>query len=114
MCSGACSGGEALGRHEHFLAGDPDYVGEEAVRIDEENHKALPLGDRPLLVLIRDTTVERSHDPLHVRHQQAMAGLSSRGEYRIVPGAGHHIQVDRPDAVIDAVRKVVREIRERP
>ncbi len=96
------------------VAGDPDYVGEEAVRIDEENHKALPLGDSPLLVLIRDTTVERSHDPLHVQHQQSIAALSRRGEYRIVRGAGHHIQIDQPDVVIDAVRKVVRESREHP
>ncbi len=36
-----------------------------------------------------------------------LAALSKLGDDRIVPGAGHYIQIDRPQAVIDAVRRVV-------
>jgi len=47
----------------------------------------------------------RSHD--------ALAALSTRGENRIVAGAGHSIQRHRPDAVIAAVREVVEAARRR-
>jgi hypothetical protein len=36
-----------------------------------------------------------------------IAGLSTRGDNTIVPGARHYIQIARPQAVIDAVRRVV-------
>jgi pimeloyl-ACP methyl ester carboxylesterase len=39
---------------------------------------------------------------------RALAGLSRRGQHRIVPGAGHLVQLDRPQAVIDAVHDVLR------
>lgn len=39
------------------------------------------------------------------------AALSTRGRQRIVTDAGHYIQIDRPDAVIGAVRDVVDEVR---
>jgi pimeloyl-ACP methyl ester carboxylesterase len=47
----------------------------------------------------------RSHD--------AFAALSTRGENRIVAGAGHSIQRHRPDVVIAAVREVVEAARRR-
>jgi pimeloyl-ACP methyl ester carboxylesterase len=47
----------------------------------------------------------RSHD--------ALAALSTRGENRIVAGAGHTIQRRRPDVVIAAVREVVEAARRR-
>jgi pimeloyl-ACP methyl ester carboxylesterase len=47
----------------------------------------------------------RSHD--------ALAALSTRGENRIVAGAGHTIHRRRPDAVIAAVREVVEAARQR-
>jgi hypothetical protein len=40
-----------------------------------------------------------------------MAALSSRGEHRFVPGAGHYIQRDAPQAVIDAAAEVVASAR---
>jgi pimeloyl-ACP methyl ester carboxylesterase len=103
----------ALGQPKHFIAHDGDYIGEEAERIYAENHRSLsPLADLPLVVLCRDTTVDKSHDPLHVTHQREMARLSRRGEFRIVAGAGHHIHLDRPKAVVDGILQVVKEARE--
>lgn len=40
-----------------------------------------------------------------------IAALSSRGQNRVVPGSGHFIQLERPQAVIDAVDEVVAEAR---
>jgi pimeloyl-ACP methyl ester carboxylesterase len=42
-----------------------------------------------------------------------MAALSTVGELREVPGAGHSIQRDQPQVVIDAVNEVVAKARER-
>jgi pimeloyl-ACP methyl ester carboxylesterase len=43
------------------------------------------------------------------RHE-ALAHLSSRGVHRIINGSGHAIQVDKPQAVIDAVDEVLRQL----
>jgi pimeloyl-ACP methyl ester carboxylesterase len=39
------------------------------------------------------------------------ATWSTRGRHRLIPGASHYIQLDRPAAVIAAVRDVVQEVR---
>jgi len=73
-----------------------------------------PLGNLPLVVL--------SHDPDKVRFpgnltepvnrewgkmQEELAQLSSNGSRMVVKGSGHDIQIDQPEAVVDAIRKVV-------
>jgi pimeloyl-ACP methyl ester carboxylesterase len=35
------------------------------------------------------------------------AGLSTRGRYIVVPDSGHWIQLDAPDAVVDAIESVL-------
>jgi hypothetical protein len=40
-----------------------------------------------------------------------LATLSTHGVDVVVPDTGHYIQVEQPDAVIDAVRHVVTELR---
>jgi pimeloyl-ACP methyl ester carboxylesterase len=45
----------------------------------------------------------------YARHE-ALAHLSSRGVHRITKGSGHAIQLDKPQAVIDAVDEVLREL----
>jgi len=72
------------------------------------------LGNLPLVVL--------SHDPDKVRFpgkltepvnrewgemQEELAHLSSNGSHLVVKGSGHDIQIDNPEAVVDAIRKVV-------
>jgi pimeloyl-ACP methyl ester carboxylesterase len=44
-------------------------------------------------------------------YHQALARLSSRGLYRLIEGSGHGIQLDKPQAVIDAVNDVLRQLR---
>lgn len=100
----------ALSQPKHFIAYDADNIGEEAEAIHAYAHSGpLPFGDLPLYVLCRDTTVEKSHDPLHVAHQQDTARRSRRGEFRIVPGAGHEIHLYAPDAVVQAIEHVMAE-----
>jgi pimeloyl-ACP methyl ester carboxylesterase len=74
------------------------------------------LGNMPLIVL--------SHDPEKVRFpgnltepvnrewgkmQEELAQLSSNGSHLVVKGSGHDIQIDKPEAVVEAIRKVVSQ-----
>jgi pimeloyl-ACP methyl ester carboxylesterase len=84
----------------------------EAVRPD--------FGEKPLVIL---THSDSEQDPDLTPAQNAamdrawnaghdrLAGLSKRGSNRIVPNSHHSIQMDQPQAVIDAVLEVVEEVR---
>jgi pimeloyl-ACP methyl ester carboxylesterase len=78
-------------------------------------------GNMPLIVL---TAGQQPKDPgltdaqnqawakLWMQGHDAIAALSSRGRNRVVPGSGHFIQIQQPQAVIDAVSEVVAEVRQ--
>lgn len=79
-----------------------------------------PLGDLPLIVLsagARDLRLSvpdaenEAIDRLWTQAHAEMARLSTRGVMRIVQGAKHHIPMDRPQAVIEAVLEVVAQAR---
>ena len=74
----------------------------------EEIGWAPPFPDVPLVVLTR-TAGSPNADVEHAwqQRQQAHAGLSRQGELVVAEGAGHFIQRDRPDVVVDAIRRVV-------
>jgi len=60
------------------------------------------LGDLPVVVLSAASASaqamsEHEHD----------ARLSTRGEHRIVPGSGHWMQLDAPEAVVEVIRALV-------
>jgi pimeloyl-ACP methyl ester carboxylesterase len=52
----------------------------------------------------------RSYGKIWNDLHQDLAQLSSRGVHRIIKGSGHDIQMDKPQAVIDAVNEVLREL----
>ncbi|WP_080507895.1 alpha/beta fold hydrolase [Bryobacter aggregatus] len=60
------------------------------------------LGGTPLIVL----AAEQGDDGNQGR-QAKLAKLSRRGDFRVVPGAGHWILLDKPQAVIEAVHDLV-------
>jgi hypothetical protein len=43
--------------------------------------------------------------------QQELAGLSSQGEQIIAEQSSHYIQWDQPDLVINAIRRIVEQVR---
>jgi hypothetical protein len=85
-------------------------------RYDSVDHRRL--GAMPLVVLSVENTWN-NNTPAGVRFNQsyskwitlheALAHLSSRGVHRMIKGSGHEIQLDKPQAVIDAVDEVLRE-----
>jgi pimeloyl-ACP methyl ester carboxylesterase len=82
------------------------------------------LGDMPLVVLSRGLT-QMSRGPgvsaedvegyrvAEDEMQAELAELSTRGKQVVAEGCGHHIQVEQPQLVIDAIREVVETVRAR-
>lgn len=79
------------------------------------------LGDRPVIVLTADEEFAELPEPYRSRDadawlamQQELASLSTRGVQRTVGDAGHFIQEDQPEAVVEAIRDVQAAIAEGP
>jgi pimeloyl-ACP methyl ester carboxylesterase len=86
-------------------------------RYDSADHRSL--GAMPLVVLTAKNTWGDS--PAAIRftdtflkywlaQHEAFARLSSRGVHRYIKDSNHHIQLDQPQAVIDAVNEVVNQV----
>ena len=86
------------------------------VRSREQLRAIRSLGDLPMVVLasgafLREPPTRPEAGPrLHEMWQdlqRELASLSSEGIYSVVEGSGHFIQRDRPEAVVDAIRRVL-------
>jgi len=84
---------------------------------DDERAFARPWGALPVVVLTHDfsgeTAAAKERGQVVAAGHLALAARSTRGEHRVVANAGHDIQNDQPQAVIDAVRTVVTAARTR-
>jgi pimeloyl-ACP methyl ester carboxylesterase len=104
--------------YENFLSTKEDK------NADQKELEAVTanFGDKPLIVLTRGNevgnpgfTTEQSaamNQAWKAGHDK-LAALSTRGSNTVVPNSGHYIQYDQPQAVIDAVKRAITEIRGR-
>jgi pimeloyl-ACP methyl ester carboxylesterase len=88
-----------------------------------EAERATDFGDRPLIVLTRGKINLPPHPSSEDREaaayelvwqheiQPKLARLSTRGQQIIVAGSGHGIPEEAPQVVVEAVRKVVADVR---
>jgi hypothetical protein len=53
-------------------------------------------------------------EPTLMRLQQQLAALSRRATFIVAQGSDHDIQVDRPETVIDAVRRMTKLTEAKP
>ena len=78
-----------------------------------------PLGDMPLIVLTRgkseypDGDEGRNLNEERKRMQADLLKLSRNSKQIIAANSGHHIQLDDPTLVLDAIRRVVAAARQR-
>ncbi|WP_157778815.1 alpha/beta fold hydrolase [Massilia violaceinigra] len=81
-----------------------------------------PFGDLPLMVLTRSVSpyaipgkpqseLNKATEKENLAIHQEMAALSTRSTHRVVPGAGHLIQADKPQAVVKAVTDLLAQIK---
>lgn len=108
----------ALAQPQHYVADDDPYWGEEFAEIyAARKTREYLLGDTPLIVLTRgkseypDTEEGRQLDEDRKRMQLDLVNLSRNSKQMIATTSGHHIQLDDPKLVIDAIRQVVDSIR---
>ncbi len=79
-----------------------------AMTADNAQLQAAPsLGDRPLIVLAAEQSMETIPRWTEAQHQQA--AMSTNGRLVVVEGSGHYIQFEYPEVVIDAVKQVVTQ-----
>ena len=80
------------------------------------------LSDLPLAVLSHDpdkpsndlpADLAKSTNEAWEKMQEDLTHLSTRGTQTIAKNSSHYIQVDRPDVVVDAIRKIVGQAREK-
>jgi pimeloyl-ACP methyl ester carboxylesterase len=106
----------ALGTIKHVAAYVNPFEAEElALMIAAAQQKEFPLGDMPLTVL---TAGRVQYDEAwlqddHKRAQAAHAELSRNGKQIVALESGHHIHIDEPDLVIDALRDLLGAIQPR-
>ncbi len=86
-----------------------DFLAEELARMyaAERAKREYPLGDMPLIVLTRGKNQSEGHSKL----QADLVRLSRNGRQIIAENSGHHIQLDEPELVIEAIRQVVDAVR---
>ena len=86
-----------------------------------ETAKTGSLSDMPLAVLSHDPDKPSSDLPPDLakpvneaweKMQEELAHLSIRGTQTVAKNSAHYIQIDRPDVVIEAVRRVVEQARQ--
>ena len=80
-----------------------------------------PFGNLPLLVLTRgvslyaipgkpQSAMNKANEDENEKIHKEIASLSTKGKQRVIPGASHIIQFERPAAVVQAVLEVLRQI----
>jgi pimeloyl-ACP methyl ester carboxylesterase len=106
---------------EAMLSESQNLHAPNALSEDEmEEQRARTFGAMPVIVLTAGTIPAEPGETQEehaksVAHWKAghdrLAARSTKGESIVVPNATHMIQLDQPQAVIDAVRKVVVQVR---
>lgn len=68
-----------------------------------------PFPDIPLTVIAATDhgPFFKEWEPTLMRLQRRLATLSPRATFMVAQGSGHDVQIDRPDAVIDAIKRIV-------
>ena len=100
---------------EHVLIRDSFEIG--AAALDETDSF---FGDRPVVVLSAEHTprgwatlppdVADRLTEIWSDAQQALADESTAGSRETVPGVGHNIQAEAPEAVVDALERVLAQV----
>jgi pimeloyl-ACP methyl ester carboxylesterase len=96
----------------------------EAIKVSDEQLRKLrrPFGEMPVMVLTRgvspyavpgkpQSALNKAVEDENFAIQKEIAALSTRGKQRVVPGAGHVIHAEKPEAVVDAVLEVLNQVK---
>jgi len=103
----------ALGRWQHVVAANNPFEADELLAMQRANAgKPYPLGDLPLIVLTRGLADDTGPDgkAFEAEHRQDhldVSRLSRAGRLVVAERSGHHIQIEQPELVIQAIHDIV-------
>ena len=82
----------------------------ESMKVSAEQARAAGgIGEKPLIVLTADHSLDPVAQRIWVEEvQPRLARLSTRGRQMVVANSSHDMPADRPDAIVEAVRGLVR------
>jgi pimeloyl-ACP methyl ester carboxylesterase len=96
----------------------------DSIGVSDEQLRKLrrPFGDLPIVVLTRgvspyavpgqpQSAMNKATEDENFAVQKEYLKLTTRGTQRVVPGAGHVIHTEKPQAVVDAVLEVLKQVR---
>ena len=107
----------ALGQLGHVAAAFNPFADEELAGLRAERAKTkYPFGDKPLIVLTRGLFEKEGPDSEalsaeHRRDHQSLSSMSSRGKLVVAAHSGHHVQLDEPAVVVNAIREVMETVK---
>jgi pimeloyl-ACP methyl ester carboxylesterase len=107
----------ALGRVGHVVAGVNPFEHEELAALRSRPRSELrSLDSLPLIVITRGRPDETGPDAAaleqeHTQDLAVIAARSRRGRSIIAANSGHHVQIDEPELVINAIREVIALVR---
>jgi pimeloyl-ACP methyl ester carboxylesterase len=93
----------------HLEPGTAAFLEEEGIAESNKQVKSAgPFPDVPVVVIAATDhgPLFKSWEPTLMHLQQQLAALSPQGTLVVADGSGHDIQLDRPNMVIDAVRRM--------
>jgi pimeloyl-ACP methyl ester carboxylesterase len=109
-----------LTRPNHYVADSDPYWSEEFAEIYASRKKQeYPLGDIPLIVLTRgkreypNNEVGDQLNEERMRMQSDLLNLSRNSKQIFAANSGHHIQLDEPEMVTNAIRQVIDAVQRR-
>jgi pimeloyl-ACP methyl ester carboxylesterase len=96
-----------------LMPGTAAYLEEEGVA--ESNRQVMNAGPFPNVPLTVIAATDhgpyfKEWEPTLMRLQQQLATLSPQGSLIVAQGSGHDVQLDRPEAVIEAVRRMAAAV----
>jgi pimeloyl-ACP methyl ester carboxylesterase len=109
----------AMAQPKWFASNNSPFTGDEILALKQARAATrYPLGDMPLIALTRGIPIDPSGERGVEREQERLrlkadlAALSRNGkEVTASATTGHHIHIDEPQLVIQAIREVVTTIR---
>lgn len=111
----------ALAQPSHFVADDDPYWPDELqTKYAARQSNSASLGALPLIVISRDLDraeeIEAGAELNAERRalQENLSELSSKGRLIVAVGSGHHIHLEKPDIVVDAIRRIIDDVRRTP
>jgi pimeloyl-ACP methyl ester carboxylesterase len=107
----------AYAQLKHWLQGDNPVEAEELAQLRDERTKSAQLyGDLPLVVITRGISDDDGPDSKafaaeHRADHEAVAKLSRNGRLIVATKSGHHVQIDEPELVVNAIREIIAATR---